>query len=53
VAGLREQLRQGDKSLVGNKGYRRFLKAVGERHFAVDELRRMLDREWRVRVQIG
>jgi hypothetical protein len=25
VAALREQLRQGDRSLVGNKGYRRYV----------------------------
>jgi transposase len=37
VAGLREQLRRGDKSLVGNKGYRRFLKSAGAEHFVVDE----------------
>jgi hypothetical protein len=37
VTALREQLRQGDKSLVGNKGYRRYLKVEGEGHFAVDE----------------
>jgi transposase len=37
VAGLREQLQRGDKSLVGNKGYRRFLKIEGHEHFAVDE----------------
>jgi len=37
VAGLREQLRAGDKSLVGNKGYRRFLKVEGAGHFAIDE----------------
>jgi hypothetical protein len=37
VAGLREQLRDGDKSLVGNKGYRRFLKVEGPGHFAIDE----------------
>jgi hypothetical protein len=37
VAGLREQLRAGDKSLVGNKGYRRFLKVEGPGHFAIDE----------------
>ena len=37
VAGLREQLRRGDKSLVGNKGYRRFLKIEGDEHFIVDE----------------
>ncbi|MCY2986843.1 MAG: hypothetical protein NTY19_03130, partial [Planctomycetota bacterium] len=27
VAALREQLRHGDRSLVGNKGYRKFLSA--------------------------
>ena len=37
VAGLREQLRRGDKSLVGNKGYRRYLKVEGEGHFAIDD----------------
>jgi transposase len=37
VTSLREQLRRGDKSLVGNKGYRRFLKIEGDEHFAVDE----------------
>lgn len=37
VAHLQEQLKQGDKSLVGNKGYRRFLKRIGEGHFAVDD----------------
>jgi hypothetical protein len=37
VAALREQLRQGDKSLVGNKGYRRYLKVEGDRHFVIDE----------------
>ncbi len=37
VAALQEQLRRGDKSLVGNKGYRRYLKVEGAGHFAVDE----------------
>jgi hypothetical protein len=37
VAALREQLRQGDKALVGNQGYRRYLKVEGSGHFAVDE----------------
>jgi transposase len=37
VAHLKEQLRRGDKSLVGNKGYRRYLKVEGEGHFALDE----------------
>lgn len=37
VAGLREQLKLGDKSLVGNKGYRHYLKVEGEGHFVIDE----------------
>jgi transposase len=36
VAALRQALRQGDKSLVGNKGYRKYLRSGGQR-FAVDE----------------
>src|SRR5262245_5410353 len=36
VAALREQLRRGDKALVGNKGYRRYLSG-GSDHFRVDE----------------
>lgn len=36
VTSLRDQLKQGDKSLVGNKGYRRFLKCA-DAHFEVDE----------------
>jgi len=39
VAHLRQQLKQGDKSLVGNKGYRRYLKREGAGHFVVDEAR--------------
>ena len=37
VAHLKEQLRQGDKSLVGNKGYRRYLKVQEDNHFAIDQ----------------
>jgi transposase len=37
VAALREQLCRGDKSLVGNKGYRRYLAGGGPDHFQVDE----------------
>jgi hypothetical protein len=37
IAHLRDQLKQGDKSLVGNKGYRRFLKMEGKGHFVIDE----------------
>ena len=36
VASLRDALRKGDKSLVGNKGYRKYLRAGGKQ-FAVDE----------------
>lgn len=36
VASLRDALGQGDKSLVGNKGYRKFLRAGGKQ-FTVDE----------------
>jgi Transposase DDE domain len=36
VANLQRQLRKGDKALVGNAGYRRFLKTVGEGHFEID-----------------
>ena len=36
VASLRDALGKGDKSLVGNKGYRKFLNA-GAKQFAVDE----------------
>ena len=37
IAHLKEQLRNGDKSLVGNKGYRRYLKVEGSGHFVIDE----------------
>ena len=36
VASLRDALGHGDKSLIGNKGYRRFVQTKGER-FAIDE----------------
>jgi hypothetical protein len=38
VEHLREQLQQGDKSLVGNQGYRKYLKTTGAgRRFEIDE----------------
>jgi hypothetical protein len=37
VASLREQLRSGAKSLVGNRGYRRYLSTSGRDSFQVDE----------------
>jgi transposase len=36
VASLREQLQHGDKALVGNKGYRKYLHSAGPK-FTVDE----------------
>lgn len=37
VAALREQLKQGPKALVGNKGYRKFLKTARGGQFEVDD----------------
>ena len=37
VESLRDKLHDGDKSLVGNNGYRKYLKSGGEEHFSVDE----------------
>ena len=37
--GLRAKLAQGDKALVGNSGFRRYLKTVSVEHFAIDETR--------------
>jgi len=34
---LRKALKGGDKALVGNKGFRRFLKVEGGSHFDIDE----------------
>ena len=36
LAGLERELKKGDKALVGNKGYRRFLKNPEEGHFVID-----------------
>ena len=37
VASLREKLPAGEKSLVGNKGYRRYICSTGPDHFQIDE----------------
>ena len=39
LGGLRAKLAQGDKALVGNSGFRRYLKTVSAEHFAIDETR--------------
>ena len=36
LAALERQLKKGDKSLVGNKGYRRFLATHGDDRFVID-----------------
>src|SRR5512144_1758140 len=36
VSALREQLHSGDKSLIGNKGYRRYLSGSNSPHFQID-----------------
>jgi hypothetical protein len=36
LASLERQLAKGDKALVGNTGFRRFLKTEGHGHFAID-----------------
>jgi len=36
VASLQKALKQGEKSLIGNKGYRKYVKSTGE-HFSIDE----------------
>jgi hypothetical protein len=38
LTSLKQALKQGDKSLVGNKGYRRYLKTAKE-HFEIDEVK--------------
>ncbi|HLE03742.1 MAG TPA: IS1634 family transposase [Anaerolineales bacterium] len=37
VGALRDQLKRGDKSLIGNKGYRKFLKRTEGKHFEIDQ----------------
>jgi hypothetical protein len=43
LAALAEALHRGDKSLVGNRGYRRFLKLQAGRRFEIDPRRIALD----------
>src|SRR5215475_5935956 len=40
---LRESLRRGDKTLVGNSAYRRYLKTPDEKHFEIDQRRVAVD----------
>src|ERR1700730_15678641 len=36
IGALERQLTKGDKALVGNTGYRRYLKTISQDHFAID-----------------
>jgi hypothetical protein len=37
VKSLRDQLKKGEKQLIGNKGYRKYVTTEGGRHFVIDE----------------
>lgn len=37
VEALRQQLKRGDKDLIGNKGYRKYLQVTQGKHFTIDE----------------
>ena len=56
VAALEKALTQGDKSLIGNTGFRRFLKTTGTR-FAIDDAKITADAEydgkWVLRTNTG
>jgi hypothetical protein len=43
LTALEKQLKHGDKALVGNTGFRRFLKTVGDGGFAVDRAKAAAD----------
>lgn len=55
IEALRAQLKQGDKSLVGNRGFRRYLKTT-KGHFEIDEDRvkqeECFDGKWILRTNI-
>jgi transposase len=50
LAGLEDSLKRGDKSLVGNKGYRRYLSSDKSKHFSIDwnrvENEKAFDGKW-------
>lgn len=37
INSLKDKLKHGDKSLIGNKGYKKYLKISGKKHFEIDE----------------
>ena len=52
VSALREQVKQNAKSMVGNKGYRKYLRDGGKK-FAIDEAKVKRDSRFAVRRQVG
>jgi hypothetical protein len=46
VAALERALQKGDKALVGNAGYRRYLKTITADHFAIDQAKVEEDRKF-------
>ncbi len=57
VAHLRRQLKRGDKDLIGNQGYRKFLRAGPGHRFTIDEARvkeeARYDGKWVLRTNRG
>jgi hypothetical protein len=39
VASLQQKLRSGEKTLIGNKGYQRYLSSTGPDHFQIDQVK--------------
>jgi transposase len=37
IESLKAKLKQGDKTLVGNKGFRKYVKTAKDKHFTIDE----------------
>ncbi|HEX7508653.1 MAG TPA: IS1634 family transposase, partial [Polyangia bacterium] len=57
VEQLREHLKRGDKDLIGNKGYRKYVQAASEKHFSIDEAKikeeARYDGKWVLRTNLG
>lgn len=56
IEGLRKQLESGEKKLIGNKGYRKYLKRVGSKSFVIDEEKiiseKRFDGKWVLRTNL-
>jgi len=57
LTALREQLKHGDKELVGNKGYRKYLRVSSPEHFVIDEAKvreeARYDGKWVLHTNLG